>query len=95
MIRAFRRASLAVVLIGLSSLTTQAAICKTLKGEWVGFGEKDTRQEAETRLDQEISGWKQRYSLASLKPKARKVSCKVYIQMLNEYECKAEATVCR
>lgn len=77
------------------AMPSQAAICKTLKADWVGFGEPDTRQEAEARLDKEIAAWKERYSLAVLKPKKGKTACAIYIQFLNEYECKAEAVVCR
>ena len=72
-----------------------APFCKTLKGEWVGFGEADTRKEADSRLDREIDAWKQRYSQASAKPKDRRMACNIYIQPLNEYFCKAEAVVCR
>ena len=69
--------------------------CKTLKADWVGFGPVDTRKEAEVRLDREIASWRERYSLASNKPKSRKVGCDIYIKALNEYLCTAEAVVCR
>jgi hypothetical protein len=89
-------AAIAVALVGgASAAPSQPAICRTLKSAWVGFGEKGTRDEAETRLDQEIATWKERYSLASLKPKNRKTACSIYIEFLNEYECTAEAVVCR
>jgi hypothetical protein len=88
-------AAMALTVIAASAAPSQAAICKTLKGAWVGFGESVTRQEAETRLDKEITSWQQRYSLASLKPKNRKTACSIYIQFLDEYECTAEAVVCR
>jgi hypothetical protein len=70
------------------------ANCKTLKGEFVGFGENSTRGDAEKSLDKQIASWEQRYSITA-KPKDRKVSCKVYIEWLNEYECAAEAVLCR
>ena len=93
--RFFLGAAMALTLIVAPAAPSQAAICKTLKGAWVGIGESGTRQEAETRLDQEIASWKQRYNLASLKPKNRKTACGIYIQFLNEYECTSEAVVCR
>jgi hypothetical protein len=93
--RFFLGVAMALTLMAASATPPQAAICKTLKGAWVGFGESGTRQEAETRLDKEITSWQQRYNLASLKPKNRKTACGIYIQFLNEYECTAEAVVCR
>jgi hypothetical protein len=74
---------------------TAAPLCKTLKGEWVGVGVGGTQKEAETRLEQALTSWGQRYSIASVRPKDRKVGCKVYLELLNEYYCAAEATVCR
>jgi len=71
-----------------------AGYCKTLKGEFVGFGEETARGDAEKALDREIAAWEQRSGLKA-KPKDRNVACKVYIEWLNEFECKAEATVCR
>ena len=68
--------------------------CKTLKGEFVGFGEETTRGDAEHALDREITTWEQRSGMKAA-PKDRSVGCKVYIGWLNEFECKAEATVCR
>lgn len=94
MLRIFTGATLAL-LITCSSGVAEAAFCKTLKGEWVGFGEPDTRQEADSRLDKEIVAWREHYSIAAVKPKDRKVACSVYIQALNEYFCTAEAVVCR
>jgi hypothetical protein len=75
--------------------TIPAPFCKTLKGEWVGFGEDGTRGEAESRLDQELANWGKRYSITPVKPKDRKVGCRVYMEVLNEYFCTAEAVVCR
>ena len=71
-----------------------AGYCKTLKGEFVGFGEQTTRGDAERALEREIAAWERRSGLKAT-PKDRNVACKVYIQWLNEFECKAEATVCR
>ena len=68
--------------------------CKTFKGEFVGFGEQTTRGDAEKALDREIAAWEQRSGMKAA-PKDRNVACKVYIEWLNEFECKAEATLCR
>jgi hypothetical protein len=73
----------------------QAVFCKTLKGEWVGFGEDDTRKEAESRLDKELSVWGARYGITPVKAKDRKASCEIYLKALNEYLCTASASVCR
>ena len=82
--------------IAVAASPSQAApFCKTLKGEWVGFGEADTRKEAESRLDSEIAAWGQRYQIAAVKAKNRKTSCGIYIKVLNEYSCTADAVVCR
>ena len=74
---------------------SHAAFCKTLKGEWVGFGEDETRKEAESRLDNEIAAWRERYNVTAVKAKNRKSSCGVYLKILNEYLCTANAVVCR
>ena len=73
---------------------SSAGYCKTLKGEFVGFGEQTTRGDAEKALEREIAAWEQLSRLKAT-PKDRNVACKVYIEWLNEFECKAEATVCR
>jgi hypothetical protein len=94
MVRFLTGAALAL-LIAASAGEAEAAFCKTLKGEWVGFGEDGTRQEADSRLEKEIVAWREHYSIAAIKPKNRKTACSVYIQALNEYLCTAEAVVCR
>lgn len=71
-----------------------AGYCKTLKGEFVGFGEQTTRGDAERALDKQIASWEERSGIKA-KPKERKVGCKVYIAWLNEFECTAEAVLCR
>jgi len=71
-----------------------AASCKTLKGEMVGFGENASRDFAESKLDKAISDWEKRTGKEA-KPRNRTLECKVYIAALNEFECKAEAVVCR
>ena len=71
-----------------------AGYCKMLKGEFVGFGEASTRVDAEKALDREIAAWEQRSGIKAT-PKGRNIACKVYIEWLNEFECKAEVTVCR
>jgi hypothetical protein len=72
-----------------------APFCKTLKGEWVGFGESDARKEAELRLDKALAAWGERYSIMPVKTKSRKVTCAVYLKVLDEYFCTADAVVCR
>ena len=87
-------AALLTMSAALAAGPAAAATCKTLKGEMVGFGEAATREYATSKLDKAISDWEQR---AGVKATARKrtLDCKVYIDFLNEYECKAEAVVCR
>jgi hypothetical protein len=70
-----------------------AASCKALKGEMVGFGEAATRDYAENKLKKAIASWEERTGKKA-KPRNRTVDCKVYIEFLGEYECKAEAVVC-
>jgi hypothetical protein len=84
----------AAVLSVLAHPAGAAGYCKTLKGAFVGFGEQTTRGDAEKALDKEIATWEQRSGLKA-KPKDRKVGCEVYIGWLNEFECTAEAVVCR
>ncbi|NJM34009.1 MAG: hypothetical protein HC850_04065 [Rhodomicrobium sp.] len=71
-----------------------AKTCKTLKGEFVGFGEQTTKADAEAKLSAEIAAWETRTGLKA-QPKGQKTDCKVYIKFLNEFECTAEAVVCR
>jgi hypothetical protein len=78
----------------MSFSQAEAATCKTLKGEMVGFGEHSTRAEAEDALSREIAAWEVKYSLKA-NPKNQKTVCKDYIKFLNEFECKAEAVLCR
>ena len=82
------------ILLAAANPSAAAGYCKTLKGEFVGFGEQTTRGDAEKALDRAIAAWETRAGLKS-KPKNRKVACKVYIEWLNEFECTAEAVVCR
>jgi hypothetical protein len=88
-------AGLALYIACASASLSQAAFCKTLKGEWVGFGEEDTRKEAESRLDKEIAAWSERYKITAVKAKDRKASCEIYLKLLDEYLCTADAVVCR
>ncbi len=74
--------------------TADAATCKTLSGKMVGFGVESVRSYAEKALDQEIAAWEHRASFIA-KPKDRKTNCKIYIEWLNEFECTAQAVVCR
>lgn len=72
----------------------QAKSCKVLKGEFVAFGEQSARDYANGALDKEIAAWEARYSRKA-EPKNRKLVCKDYIKSLNEFECVAEAELCR
>jgi hypothetical protein len=69
-------------------------VCKTLVGEMVAFGEQSTRDGANNVLDREIKTWETRYNVKA-EPQDRKMACKDYIKLLNEFECKVTATVCR
>ena len=71
-----------------------AASCKTLKGEMVGIGEAASRKFAVSKLNKAIADWENR-SGKTANPRKRTVDCKVYIDFLNEYDCKAEAVVFR
>jgi hypothetical protein len=71
-----------------------AKTCKTLVGEEVTFGEESTRSGADAALDKEISAWETKYNVKA-KPQDRKMECKVYLEFLNEYQCKVTANVCR
>ena len=95
MIKRSTGAMLALFVVMAAPPSQAAPFCKTLKGEWVGFGEDETRKEAESRLDGEIAAWGQRYQIAAVKAKSRKTSCGIYIKALNEYSCTADAVVCR
>jgi hypothetical protein len=77
-----------------AAANTQGKRCKTLVGEMVTFGEESTRDGANNALDREIKAWETRYSVKA-KPQDRKMVCKDYIKMLNEFECKVTAVVCR
>ncbi len=96
MTRCSRRVAIiaAMTIYCASGNLAEAASCKTLKGEMVAFGEQSTRSYAESALDKAIVAWETRAGVKA-EPKDRKVSCKVYISVLNEFECKAEAVVCR
>ncbi len=78
----------------VAGMASAAPFCKTLKGESVSFGEPAARKDAEEALDKEIKAWAEHYNVEA-KPKDRKIACKVYIEMLNEFTCTAEAALCR
>jgi hypothetical protein len=90
----------AIALTALTALSATAlpagaaGYCKVLTGAMVGFGEETTRSDAEKALDKEIAAWEERAHLKA-KPKDRKVDCKVYLSWLNEFECTAQAQLCR
>jgi hypothetical protein len=49
---------------------------------------------ADAALDREIAAWETRYGVKA-EPKDRTLAGKDYITFLNEYECTAEAVICR
>ncbi len=69
-------------------------LAKLSEGEMVGFGETASRKFAVSKLNKAIADWEER-SGKTANPRKRTVDCKVYIDFLNEYDCKAEAVVCR
>lgn len=87
-------AAILMAAMGLSASGPAAANCKILTGKMVGFGIETVRKFAERALDQEISAWEHRASFTA-KTRDRKTDCKIYIEWLNEYECTAQAQVCR
>lgn len=78
----------------IAPVDANAARCETLKGEMVGFGETWTRETAEDKLTMAITEWETKTGKKA-SPRDRSVDCKVYIEFLNEFECTAEAVVCR
>jgi hypothetical protein len=85
----------AAACVAASGMASAAPFCKTLKGESVSFGEPAARKDADVALDKEIRAWAEHYHVAAPAPKNRKMACKVYIEMLNEFACTAEASLCR
>lgn len=94
--RFFQIFTLTAALLALSASggKTYASSCKTLKAEMIGFGEQSTRAYAEIALNRKISDWETRYGVKA-QPKGQKMACKDYIKWLNEFECTAEAVLCR
>lgn len=90
-----RETTLAIALVALLAAqgTALGASCKTLKGEFVGFGQESAKSYADGVLDRQIGDWETRHNRKAV-PKNRKMVCKDYIKALNEFECTAEATVC-
>lgn len=78
----------------VAALPAHAKSCKVLKSEFVGFGEQSARAYADSALDAQIAAWEAKYKRKA-EPKGRKMACKDYIKALNEFECVAEAEVCR
>lgn len=94
MLRTACAAVLAAAICMGTGAASAAPFCKTLKGAGVTVGEESSRKDADERLDKEIAVWAERYKVPA-NAKNRKMECKVYIELLNEFECNAEATVCR
>jgi hypothetical protein len=95
MLDAFHRgAGAAFIAAMILAGPAEASYCKTLKGEMVGFGEQTTRKDAEAVLSRAIAEWEAKAGRKA-QPKRRKTVCGDYIKFLGEFECKAEAVVCR
>ncbi len=69
--------------------------CKTLTGAMVFFGEEITRSDAVKRLDEEVAAFRAKPGNEKASETSRTVECKIFIKLLNEYECTAQATLCK
>jgi hypothetical protein len=70
--------------------------CITLEEKMIDFGEETSRKAAFAKLDSSIAILhKARPRYASAKEKHRDAKCVTYLKTLNEFECTAEATLCR
>lgn len=87
-------AACAAIMIAGSGMALAAPFCKTLKEAGVAVGEEASRNDANERLHMAINAWAERYKVPA-DAKNRATQCKVYIELLNEFECTAAATVCR
>ncbi len=73
-----------------------AGRCITLQEAFIGFGEQTTRGDAFRKLDEAIAILRlRRPRYATAKERSRSAICEIYIKALNEFECKARATLCR
>ncbi len=69
--------------------------CKTLTGEMVFFGQEIPRNDAIKRLDEEVVAFRAKPGNEKAVESGRNVKCEIYISVLNEYLCTAEATLCK
>jgi hypothetical protein len=70
-------------------------ICKTLSAELLFFGQETTRNDTVKRLDKAVIDWRSRPENEKAREVKRVVTCDLAIPLLNEYHCKAEATLCK
>lgn len=70
--------------------------CITIEEQFIGFGEQTTRGDAIRKLDEAIEILRlRRARYATAAEKTRSAECSVYIAWMNEFDCKARATLCR
>jgi hypothetical protein len=70
--------------------------CITIEEQFIGFGEQTTRGDAIRKLDEAIAILRvRRARFATAVEKSRAAECSIYIKWLNEFDCKARATLCR
>ncbi len=70
-------------------------ICNTFSAELIFFGQETTRNDTVKRLDQAVIDWRSKPENEKAKEVKRVVTCDLAIPLLNEYHCKAEATLCK
>ncbi len=80
---------------GEPAAKAQKSRCKTFAEGMVFFGEESSRSSAVKKLDEAISSWRKLTGNTGAKEIKRTVDCKIAISLLNEYECTAEATLCK
>jgi hypothetical protein len=70
--------------------------CVTIEEKMIGFGEQSSKADAFSKLDSSIAILHvRRPRYATAKEKSRDAQCVVYLKALNEFECTAQATLCR
>ncbi len=73
----------------------QQKSCKIVSAELVFFGQETTRNDTIKRLDRAVIDWRSKPGNEKAKEVKRTVACELAIPLLNEYHCKAEATLCK
>lgn len=69
--------------------------CSTIARTALWFGQEDTRSSAVSSLNNAIAEWRAGAGNPKVKEVKRNVNCKVYLEFLNEYECTAQAVLCK